>query len=323
MYLLFGGYNHEWPVVSVPLFGVDCATPIQEFVEDYEETYISNTDFDSENKQFNHTLGERHLLIVRYLDTKTFGIETKDMNYSDTYKEVYGAFVDDLNTPIFEFVGTKPVADEPAPLHAVTISNDGHICLEDIGGQDNFVVDVIVKVNDKVTNKDNLIKTIRVKFTNNDRQKLMIRTHDTMYLYGSYVNGAELNLPVPDPIPYMKFTGYQYITPLGYKTITYDGTPESLYYKVDTSVFDEVIFEEQWIDYYHWEVLFIDGLNNLIEKQLVLNGEAALEPEAEVRDRFMEGPDDDHCYEFVGWDREFDNITGPTVVRAIYRIKNK
>ena len=323
LYLLFGGYNHEWPVVSVPLFGVDCATPIQEFVEDYEETYISNTDFDSENKQFNHTLGERHLLIVRYLDTKTFGIETKDMNFGDTYKEVYGAFVDDLNTPIFEYVETKPVSGKPAPSHNVTISSDGHICLETIGGQDNFEVDVIVKVNDKVTNKDNLIKTIRVKFTNNDRQKLMIRTRDTMYLYGSYVNGAELNLPVPDPIPYMKFTGYQYITPLGYKTITYDGTPESLYYKVDTSVFDEVIFEEQWIDYYHWEVLFIDGLNNLIEKQLVLNGEAAVEPKAEVRDRFMEGPDDDHCYEFVGWDREFDNITGPTVVRAIYRIKNK
>ena len=325
LYLLFGGYNHEWPVVAVPLFGVDCGTPIQEFVNPSEETYISNTDYDSGNKQFNRTIGERHLLTVRYLNTKSFNVETIDMNYNDTYKEVYGAFVDDLDTPIFELKEVKTV--EGTPLSPVSLSSDGHITIDSISGQEDFVVDVIVKVNDQVTNKDDLTKTIRVKFTNNDRQTIDIFDIDGVpHMFGSFVNGAHVVLPVPDPIPYKKFTGYKYDDFLGHQVVlTYDGTPESITYTVDTlsGVLIEQIIYETWIDYYHWEVLFMDGLNNLIQKQLVLNGEDAVEPDAEIRDRYMEGPDDNHVYQFVGWDVEFTNITAPTVVRAIYRIVAK
>ena len=69
---------------------------------------------------------------------------------------------------------------------------------------------------------------------------------------------------------------------------------------------------------------FVDGFNNIIERQMVLDGEDATEPNEAKRDFYMNNnpPDDSHHYEFVCYDRELTNITGPTVIRAIYRIVN-
>ncbi len=322
LYLLFGGYNHEWPVVSVVLFGMEYSAPFQEFVEESDDVYITQSEFNAEKKQFDKTIGERHLLAARYFNSDTFTVDIKDMEFNDQVRAIYGAFVpEDVTYSVFSLDSVTAV--EGTVPSSFTLADDGHLVMDTVSGQDDFVAEIVIKTNKAATLGKEIKKTITVHFNNNDRQEIYI---DDAY-FGSFVNGATVKLPVPDARRYLKFTGYTYMDKgIWEKTINYDpDKPDSLYYVVDTSGdFRTCYFESIWVDYYHWEVYFLDGFNNLIERQMVLNGEDAVEPSAEKRDFYMNAnpPDDSHHYEFVGYDREFTNITGPTVIRAMYRIAN-
>ena len=57
-----------------------------------------------------------------------------------------------------------------------------------------------------------------------------------------------------------------------------------------------------------YTVTFVDDLENVISEQIVEKGAAAVAPSAPEK----EG------YKFIGWDQEFDNITGDMVVKALY-----
>ena len=324
LYLLFGGYNHEWPVVSVVLFGLQASFPFQEFVEETTDIYLGDGEYHEDSKEFDKTLGERHLLTARYFDSDNFTVDIKDLEFDDQVKAVYGAFLsEDVTFSIFSLGDITPVEGQVPDSFSVT--QDGHFTMDTITGQDNFVVDVEIKTDKRVTLGKSISKTIRVHFTNDNRQEIFIDNEKM----GSYVEGAVVRMPVPEPIKYKKFIGYKYRSPdplvEDYNEIPYDEEhPENFTYTVETfeEIFKEVKMISMWIDYYHWEVYFMDGLNHMVDKQMVLNGEDAVEPSAEKRDLYMNQnpPDDNHHYEFVGYDREFTNITGPTVVRAIYRI---
>ena len=322
IYLLFGGYNHEWPVVAVVLFGMEMSSPFQEFVQESEDIYINEDDFDADKKQFALSLGERHLLAARTFNADSFLVEIKDMNYNDKAKAIYGAFVpEDVMLDIFTLKSID--VKEGELVSDIKLTEDGHIAMDTVLGQDNFVAEIQIQANKKVSCGKEPIKTITVHFENTDRQDISI---DGKTL-GSFVNGAEVKLPVPDPRRYLKFTGYTYVDKMGEtQTISYDETkPESFVYTVNTDGdFRDCELKSVWIDYFHWEVFFVDGFNNLIEKQMVLDGEDAVEPDADKRDHNMKDnpPDDSHHYEFVGYDRELTNIQGPTVIRAIYKIVN-
>ena len=326
LYLLFGGYNHEWPIVSVPLFGAQFEFPFKEFVNDQDYVEITDQDYSQSDKQFRLSLGERHTLTGRYLNTETFGIDIKDFNLDDQAKAVYGAFVpEDIMLDLFEVKEVKTLVG--TLVSDVTVSKDGHICMDTIDAQDNFKVQITIGVSKKVTLGRDVTKTIIVEFTNNNRQGIYLDNK----LFGSFVNEATITLPLPDLIRYKKFVGYKYEDPFNpfeqFIMISYDEEhPENFTYTVNThdELFMDVYMESVWEDYYHWEVYFMDGLNNIVSKQMVLNGEAAVEPDAEVRDIYMElnPPDKDHHYQFVRWDGDFSNITGPTVIRAVYKIVN-
>ncbi len=318
LYLLFGGYTHEFPIVAVVLFGAQVSNPFQKFVNDTEEIYIHQNDYDSTSKQFNLTLGQRHLLAARVFNPDTFSVDIKDMEYNDKVKAVYGAFVsEDVEFNVFKLQSIEAYGDSTLP-DSFGLSTDGHMTLDTVSGQDNFDAVIKIEVNSAVTFGEEPVKTIIVHFVNSDRQKIYIDDE----LLGSFVNGAVIQLPVPDPIRYMKFTGYECMDGL---FIAYDETkPEEFKYTINTyeGMIDMMVMESKWVDYYHWEVYFMDGFNNLIEKQMVLNGENAVEPDEATRDRYMiaNPPDDSHHYEFVMYDHSLENISGPTVIRALYRI---
>lgn len=324
IYLLFGGYNHEWPIVGVVLFGVQSSNPFQEFVENTEDIYINEHDYNSNNKTFNLSLSERHLLTARCFNSKTFSVDIKDLNYNDKIKTMYGAFVPhDIEERVFE-EGTFETKEGElqSPL---SLTDDGHISMDTIEGQDNFVVELTIKVNSAVTFGAEPVKVIVIHFENNDRQEVKIDGQS----YGSFVNGTNLKLPIQNPRRYLTFTGYSYEDKDGkIKKISYsEFDPEQgpIYYNVDTSgEFRSVNLISCWEDYFHWEVYFVDGFNNIIEKQMVLDGEDATAPDENKRDYHMiaNPPDDTHHYVFVGYDCEFTNIKRPTVVRAIYKIVN-
>ena len=320
LYLLFGGYNHEFPIVGVVLFGVEAAFPVQEFTNPVEDCYLTNTDYNESKNYFNLTLGERHLLGARVFNSSTFQVEIKDMEYDDYVNAMYGAFVpNDIKKQIFN---VRSITVKEGELKSnLEVSSDGHITMQTIAGQDNFVAEIVIEVNSSCTMASDLTKTIVVHFDNNDRQSIKIDDKN----YGSFVDGAIVKLPVPDSIRYKKFIGYYYKNKDGAMiNIDYDeAKPEEFIYEVDTTGdFRNCSLVSRWIDYYHWEVYFMDGLNNLIEKQMVFYGEDAVEPNAEKRDHYMNQnpPDENHHYEFVGWDQPFTNISGPTVIRAKYRI---
>lgn len=75
---------------------------------------------------------------------------------------------------------------------------------------------------------------------------------------------------------------------------------------------EDVNFTSKFIPDVQFRVDFYDGANNLITSQNVTNGEAALPPEAGIRDAKMQG------YKFVSWDTDLSCITQNTVVHAIY-----
>ena len=324
LYLLFGGINFEIPAVSVVLFGIGIDFPLQDFTKYEEDVYIKDTDYDSTNKHFNLKLGERHLLTVLYLNTKEFVSDIKDLEWTDKYKAVYGAFVPtDVELKMFQVYEYKTTEGELKSDFKIT--DDGYFGLESLDGQDNFTVEITIQTTRQVSLDRDLTKVIRVHFTNDNRQDIYVDGNHA----GSFVNEAQFVLPVPDPIRYKKFVGYTWENNLGQTgTIDYDPTKlpsESLTITIDTQ--DETAtrcdYTSVFVDDYHWEVYFVDGLNNIVKRELVhCDNPVATAPDPEVRDKYMlaSPPDENHHYQFVRWDRTFDNITGPTVVRGIYKI---
>ena len=75
---------------------------------------------------------------------------------------------------------------------------------------------------------------------------------------------------------------------------------------------EDLNFTSRFIPDVSFLVTFYDGHNNLISSEYVQNEEAALEPEASIRDAKMEG------YKFIGWDTDISCIKQDTIVHGIY-----
>ena len=75
---------------------------------------------------------------------------------------------------------------------------------------------------------------------------------------------------------------------------------------------EDLHFKSRYIPHVNYLVEFYDGFNNLVFSTWVLNEEAAIEPEAAVRDKNMTG------YHFVCWDTDISKVTGNIKVHGIY-----
>lgn len=75
---------------------------------------------------------------------------------------------------------------------------------------------------------------------------------------------------------------------------------------------EDLNFTSRFIPDVSFLVSFYDGHNNLVSSGYVQNEEAAVEPEASIRDAKMEG------YVFIGWDTDISCIKQDTIVHGIY-----
>ena len=322
IYLLFGGYKHDWPIVSTVLMGFALMDAVASFINAEEDVYIQNTDYDEATKQFNLSLSERHLLTMKVMRGATFSVDTMEVPYDFSVKTRYGSWLSEARERAYS--SASFVINEGNA--SLSLSDDGHIKMDTILGQEDFVATLTLTTNKTITSTGSPItKTIHIHFRNNDRQEIFINGESV----GSYVIGAVYKLPVPEYRKYYKFDGYNAVkdgSVVGY--IHYDEeNPSSLNYTVTkgaSSVEDgtKIYFETVWLDDYHWNVFFVDGLGNIVYMDEVPNHGTATPPEAEYRDRYMveNPPDDSHHYEFVKWDASLEDITGTTVIRGIYKI---
>jgi hypothetical protein len=131
---------------------------------------------------------------------------------------------------------------------------------------------------------------------------------------------TDMQLPVGVAPRYMKFVGWKNETT---EEITYyDGTDASRTYHVPNELdLQPVTFELLYIDYYYWNVCWVDGFGNIVKVEDVYNNESATPPDAATRDQYMVSEDENYEYVFVGWDKEYSSITQNTVIRGLYEYR--
>ena len=64
----------------------------------------------------------------------------------------------------------------------------------------------------------------------------------------------------------------------------------------------------------YYFVYFIDGKGNVVSEQRIMEGEAAIEPMANIRDRFM----DKDKYTFLCWSIDFSKVMHDLVINSLY-----
>ena len=138
---------------------------------------------------------------------------------------------------------------------------------------------------------------------------------------GDYLMGTDVKLPVGVAPRYMKFVGW--LNENTGETIDYDPNDHNTgtYHVPDEEHLKPVYFKMLYVDYYYWNVVWVDGLGNIILIDNVYDKEAAIEPEASIRDKYMISEDPNYEYVFIKWDTSFDCITQNTVIRGIYEYR--
>ena len=311
--LLFGGYNFEWPIVSVPLIGFAHEGAINNFTE--EESIVELTDEDYQETGKYIDLDEYHLLGVSAFDSKTLAPTYLDMKHDESVKTKYGAFLNEATEKYFTFELIS--GEEYIEL------NDYKVKIKSIYGIEEFEAIIKVTVNDSLSTKaevsEQLTKTIKIHFTNRLKQQIFIKDQDgNISSIGSYVIGANCKLPVPVAPRYKKFIGWKNI--ITGNVISYDETDETSRIYIPQSV-GEVTFEYIFVDDFYWEVTWVDGFNNIIKVEEVKDGESANAPEESIRDRYMTCSLPGFEYVFIGYDKDYSAIYQNTVIRAQYTLR--
>ena len=166
------------------------------------------------------------------------------------------------------------------------------------------------------------MKIINIHFTNNNKQSIYIEDLKEFDEYiGDYLMGTDVKLPVGVAPRYMKFVGWQN-KDTG-DIINYDPNDPNTgtYHVPDEEHLKPVYFKMLYVDYYYWNVVWVDGLGNIISIDNVYDKEAAVEPVASIRDKYMISEDPNYEYVFIRWDKSFDCITQNTVIRGIYEYR--
>ena len=308
--LLFVSYNFEWPIASVVLIGFGNESAIHDFIKTEETVEITNQDY---GQAVN--LDDYHLLGVEIFDAKNYGASYFDMKHDDNASTSYGAWLNPNTKNYFSFE---------------LISGGDYITLEDykiniksISGIEEFDAKIKVTVNNDLSTSfdDEISKIINIHFTNNLKQEIIVINQGEESSIGTYVIGKSMYLPVPEAPRYMRFTGWKNTT-TG-EIISYDeNDPETGKYTVpNIEEANTVKFEYVFEDYYSWSVVWADGFGNIIKIDNVMNGEAAIAPDASIRDKYMVSSDPEYEYVFIGYDTDYSCIEQNTVIRAMYEYR--
>jgi len=314
--LLFGGFTSEWPIKSVILLGFCNANSIDAFEKEEETIEVNNEDY-SKEKTITIDLDDYHLLGVRVFDSKLMTASHQDLKHNDSTKIRYGAFVSDYSKNYFE---CSLIDDGGGHI----VYDDFKFSIKDISGVAEFTAKVQVKVTDECSSGVNEpVKIINIHFTNNNKQKIYIEDKIEGYheYIGDYLMGTDMKLPVGVAPRYMKFVGW--LNENTGETINYDPNDSNTgtYHVPDDEHLKPVYFKMLYIDYYYWNVVWVDGLGNIISIDNVYDKEAATAPDASIRDKYMISEDPNYEYVFIKWDKSFDCITQNTVIRGIYEYR--
>lgn len=320
--LLFGGFTSEWPIITKVLLGFCNENSIDAFEK--EEDVVEVTDKDYKDLEKVYDLDDYHFLGVRVFDAKSMTCSFQDLKHDDGSKIRYGLFVEEYSEKYFNF-NLIDDADGHVEFFDYKFKLKG-----DIGGISEFTAKIEVGVNDSVSSGVSTPKKIiKIHFTNNNKQKIYIQDlrKDDPSQYGNekyigdYLMGTSMQLPVGVAPRYMKFVGWKNLS-TG-EVLNYDPADPNTgtYHIPDELTLEPVTFQLLYIDYYYWNVVWVDGLGNIIKIEDVYDKESAIEPDAALRDRYMISKDENYEYVFVGWDIDFTSITQNTVIRAKYEYR--
>ncbi len=315
--LLFGGFTSEWPIAKTILLGFCNDNCIDAFESTEDTVEVTNADYrDDPDNPIVINLDDYHLLGVRVFDSKNMTSSFQDLKHDDGTKIRYGAFIDDYSNNYFNI--------ELIQGSEYINYSDYKFSIKSITAIPEFTAKVKVTVNDDTASGPGEIsKIINIHFKNNNKQKIYVQDPGQNPEYiGDYLMGTDMKLPVGIAPRYKKFTGWKNLTTE--EIIPYDETdPNTGTYHVpgDDLHLQPVTFEFQYIDYYYWNVVFVDGLGNIVKIEDVYDKEAAHAPEAEIRDQYMVSEDPNYEYVFIGWDASYDSITQNTVIRGTYEYR--
>ena len=325
--LLFGGFDFEWPIVTKVLLGFSNGSPVKEFVKDKEgeEGTVDRTlDITDRDYWAYHDSGtiidldDYHFLGAVIFDANSFAPASVDFKHDDGVKTQYGLWISEVTKPYFSFE---------------LIDGGDYITLDDykIGFKDaaatvaEFTAKIKVTVDPSLTcddsSQDGVTKIINIHYTNSNKQEIILVDDGVETSMGSYLVGSKVKLPEPKHKQYKKFTGWKN----GDQIIEYDpGDDTKGIYEVPVEENPQPVkLELMYIDWYYWDVVWVDGFGNIVMMETVFNGEKATPPSDSVRDQYMISEDPNYEYVFVGYDQEYESISinQNTVIRAIYEYR--
>ena len=312
--LLFGGFTSEWPIATVVLLGFCNENSINAFSNSEDTVEVTDKDFDP-NTPITINLDDYHFLGVQVFDAKKMTASFQDLKHNDSTKIRYGAFVSEYSKEYFtcELIEGSEYVEY----------NDFKFSIKSITAISEFTAKVKVTVNDDMcSGHGEVSKIIKIHFTNNNKQKIYVKDLDKdPEFIGDYLMGTSMQLPVGIAPRYMKFVGWKNLTTGD--IINYDeNDPNTGTYNIpDEMDLQPVTFEYQYVDWYYWNVVWVDGLGHIVKIEDVYNEESATAPDASIRDRYMTSEDPDYEYVFIRWDTEYSSITQNTVIRGIYEYR--
>ena len=183
----------------------------------------------------------------------------------------------------------------PEDDNLIEISQDGVLHVKD-GTPNEFTTTFNIAVSNWAGTASD--QTVTVHFVARDTKEVYV----DKTLIGDYRPGYQFTLP-EGPFVYGKeFQGY-----------ILDGKEYKVGDKVTMS--DETMHflgKYRILPYYF--VYFVDGKGNVVSEQRIMEGEAAIEPSAAMRDRFM---DTEH-YVFLNWTCDYSKVMCDLVINSVY-----
>lgn len=323
--LLFGGITLDWPVKVWTLVGFASDNSVSKFIQPEDTLEITDKDY-GDGKFID--LDTYHYLSLETFEAQSFSTKFVDLAFDASVSTRYGEWLDPNEVKYFSAEVIE--GNEWIALDGFKIS-----IIKDIYGTDEFTAKIKVTVNPDLLcldlpeqsgdNEDQEVaKIITVHFTNNLRQTVYTKEPDSeeKTLVGTCVEGKTITLPVPTAPQYMKFVGWKNLTTE--EVINYDPTnPDCAKYTIPhLTEPNEVTFEYIYVDYYYWDVVWVDGFGNIVQIDHVYNDQPIVEIDPAIRDKWMVSNDAMYEYVFVGYDVDINVIpTENMVIHAQYEYR--
>ena len=231
------------------------------------------------------------ILWLSTFNTITMSLQEKKMKAEDKFSIFSGIMcpkaLENLTSgPLFTFE-----VDDPSLIEI----NDGVIHVKD-GTPNEFTTTFKVHVSNWAGTASD--QTVSVHFVARDTKEVYV----DKVLIGDYRPGYKFTLP-EGPFVYGKeFLAYIKDGKEYKPGEQFEMTSSTLYF----------ISKYRILPYYF--VYFIDGKGNVVSEQRIMEGEAAIEPMANIRDRFM----DKDKYTFLCWSIDFSKVMHDLVINSLY-----